>query len=88
VDRRKLSAVIGASKVKIASPEATKELTGFTVGSMPPVGHPDGTRIVIDRKVMTLSKAYGGYGIPNVLIEIDPEDIARLTGAKVADICE
>jgi len=88
VDRRKLSAVLGVSKVKIASPEATKNLTGFEVGVMPPVGHRDRIMTVIDRNVMSLQKVYGGDGIPKVLIEIAPSDIARLSNAKVADISE
>jgi Cys-tRNA(Pro) deacylase len=88
VDRRKLSAAIGVLKVRIASPEATKDLTGFEVGVMPPVGHKDKITTVIDRNVMILKKVYGGSGMPKVLIEIDPRDIARLTDARSADICE
>jgi len=88
VDRRKLSTVVGASKVKIASPETTKSLTGFEVGVMPPVGHKDKLTTVIDQNVMRLDKVYGGDGVPKVLIEIDPHDIAKLTNAKIADISE
>ena len=88
VDKRKLSKVLGVSKVKIASPEAVKSLTGFEVGVMPPVGHKDKIRTVIDQNVMSLSKVYGGDGIPRVLIEIDPRDIVKLTEAEIADICE
>jgi len=87
VDRRKLSAIAGA-KVRIATAEATKTSTGFDVGSMPPLGHRNRIATVIDRKVMSFSKVYGGAGTPNALIEIDPRDMARLTEAKVADICE
>ena len=88
VDRRKLSTVVGASKVKIASPETTKSLTGFEVGVMPPVGHKDRLTTVIDQNAMKLDKVYGGDGVPKVLIEIDPRDIAKLTNAKIADISE
>lgn len=88
VDRGKLSAVVGASKVRIATAEAAKTLTGYEVGSMPPLGHGKRIATVIDRKVMSFSKVYGGAGTPDALIEIGPRDIARLTDAKVADICE
>jgi prolyl-tRNA editing enzyme YbaK/EbsC (Cys-tRNA(Pro) deacylase) len=43
---------------------------------------------VIDQKVMSFSKVYGGSGTTEALMEIDPRDIARLTDAKVADISE
>ncbi len=88
VDRRKLCTAVEASKVRIAPAEATKNLTGFEVGTMPPLGHKNRIPTVIDRKVMSLSKVYGGAGTPEALIEINPRDIARLTDAKVADICE
>jgi len=88
VDKKKLSSVVGASKVKIATAEDAKALTGFEVGSMPPLGHRKRIPIVIDHKVMSFSKVYGGAGTSDALIEIDPHDIVRLAEAKVADISE
>lgn len=87
VDKTKLSAVVGA-KVRIANAEDAKALTGFEVGSMPPLGHSNRISTVIDRKVMNFTKIYGGAGTPDALIEIDPHDISRLADAKIADICE
>ncbi len=88
VDKKKLSATVGASKVKVASPEANKNFTGFEVGVMPPVGHREKITTVIDQNAMNWDKVYGGDGVPKVLIEINPRDIARLTDAKISDICE
>jgi len=87
VDRAKLSTIAG-TKVWIATAEDTKTLTGFEVGSMPPLGHKKRITTVIDSKVMSFSKVYGGAGKPDALIEIDPCDIAKLANAKIADICE
>ena len=87
-DRKKLASVVGASRVRIATPEATKELAGFEVGVMPPVAHKNRLMTVIDQKAMSFDKVYGGSGTTEALMEIDPHDIARLTDAKVADISE
>jgi Cys-tRNA(Pro) deacylase len=87
-DRKKLASVVGASKVRIGTPEATRELAGFEVGVMPPVAHKNKIVTVIDQKVMSFNKVYGGSGTAEALMEIDPHDIARLTDAKVADISE
>jgi len=87
-DREKLASVVGASKVRIGTPEVTKEFAGFEVGVMPPVAHKNRIMTVIDQKVMTFNKVYGGSGLAEALMEIDPRDIARLTDAKVADISE
>ena len=88
VDMKKLSSVVGFSKVRIATPEVTKTLAGFEVGIMPPLGHEKRLLTVIDHKVMSLSKVYGGSGAMEALLEIDPRDIMKLTGAKVAEISE
>ena len=87
-DRKKLASVVGASKVRIGTPEATRELAGFEVGVMPPVAHKNRIVTVIDQKVMSFNKVYGGSGTAEALMEIDPHDIARLIDARVADISE
>ena len=87
-DRKKLASVVGVSKVRIATPEVTKASAGFEVGVMPPVAHKIKIVTVIDQKVMSTDKVYGGSGAAEALMEIDPRDIARLTDAKVADISE
>ena len=88
VDAKRLSAVVGVPKIKIATPEITKMLTGFEVGVIPPLGHEKRLMTVIDRKVMDLGKVYGGSGAMEALIEINPKEIVRLTGAKAAEISE
>ncbi len=88
VDKRKLSAIVGASKIRIADPEATRNFTGFEVGVMPPIGHKRKILTVVDNNVMGQGSVYGGDGASNFLVEIAPHDIVRLTDAKIADICE
>jgi Cys-tRNA(Pro) deacylase len=88
VDRKKLASVAGASKVRIGTPEVTKEFTGFEVGVMPPVAHKNRILTVVDQNVMSFGKVYGGTGTAEALMEIDPREIARLADAKVADISE
>lgn len=87
VDRTKLSTLAGG-EIKIATAETVKTLTGFEVGSMPPLGHRSRIPTVIDEKVMSFGKVYGGAGTPDALIELNPQDIARLADAKTADIHE
>jgi Cys-tRNA(Pro) deacylase len=88
VDRKKLASVVGSSKVRISTPESTREFTGFEVGVMPPVAHKNRIMTVIDQKVTHFGKVYGGSGKAEALMEIDPRHIARLAEAKVAEISE
>jgi len=88
VSEEKLMEVSSALRVKIARPSAVKSLTGYDVGALPPVGHKRAVRTFIDPKVMTFDKVYGGGGAVNALLEIDPQDIKRLTNAETVDISE
>ncbi len=88
VNEEKLTKVSGAQKVRIARPRAVKSLTGYEAGALPPIGHRKPIRTVIDPKVTTFDKVYGGGGAINALLEIDTQDLKRLTNAEVVDISE
>jgi Cys-tRNA(Pro)/Cys-tRNA(Cys) deacylase len=88
VDEEKLTKVCGAQRVKIARPRAVKSLTGYEAGALPPFGHRKPIRTVIDSKVMAFERVYGGGGAINALLEINPQDVKRLTNAEVVDVSE
>lgn len=86
VDEKKLARACGAKKVRRANPVEVKEFTGYEVGAVPPVGHKTQIRTFIDEKVMGFEKVVGGGGKINMLLEIDPAEIRRLTKGEVVDI--
>jgi prolyl-tRNA editing enzyme YbaK/EbsC (Cys-tRNA(Pro) deacylase) len=64
------------------------EISGYEVGAMPPFGHRQPLNTVIDRRVLDFSDAYAGGGAENVLLHLNPQDILRVTGARVLDLLE
>jgi len=86
ISDKKLRKACGARKLKLARPQDVKNLTGYEVGALPPVGHKRPIRTFIDPKVMTFEKVYGGGGAVNALLEIDPWDIKKINKAEVVDI--
>jgi Cys-tRNA(Pro) deacylase len=86
VDVKKIVAIYGAKEIIFTPAKEVKKVTGYEVGALPPVGHKKIIRTFIDPKVMTLDKVYGGGGEVNTILEIAPEDIQRLTNARVEDI--
>ncbi|MEM3627350.1 MAG: aminoacyl-tRNA deacylase [Candidatus Bathyarchaeia archaeon] len=86
VDEKKLAKACGAKKVRRANPVEVKEFTGYEVGAVPPVGHKTQIRTFIDEKVMGFEKVVGGGGKINMLLEINPAEIRRLTKGEVVDI--
>ncbi len=76
------------SKVEIASPKTMVEMTGYVVGSIPPVAHKTKSTTLIDKDCMKLEVLYTGGGEPNAMLKIRPRDLQGLTGAEVLDISE
>ena len=88
VNRARLAAYCGLRKLTLADAAMVQRVTGYPVGGVAPVGHVEPLRVVIDERVMRLAVAFGGGGAEELLLEIAPADIQRLTGATIADIVD
>jgi Cys-tRNA(Pro) deacylase len=86
VDRKRLALALGATDVKMATPEVVLSVTGYAAGGTPPVGHITNVPVVVDARVMRWPVVYGGGGQVDALLEITPQEICRVTGARVVDI--
>jgi len=86
VDEQKLALACGAKSVRRANPVEVKEFTGYDVGAVPPIGHKKEIKTFVDGKVMALSRVIGGGGEINTLLEMNTEDVRRLTNAQVKHI--
>ncbi|MEM4021216.1 MAG: YbaK/EbsC family protein [Nitrososphaerota archaeon] len=71
-------------KTRLASAREVKEVTGYEVGELPPVGIP--VKTLIDPKVLERSYVLGGGGAINRLIKIDPHKIVEAQNAEVESI--
>ena len=90
VDRKKLAAYLGVGrkKVKFADPDQVLEITGFIVGSMPPFGHENKLRTLIDPAVIRMETVYGGGGDINAMMEIATDVLLEATQAEVTELSE
>ena len=72
VDTKALRRIFGASKrqVKIADPETVERVTGFAVGGVPPVGHPQPLTTLIDQSLSRFETVYAAAGSANSLFPI------------------
>ena len=90
VDRRKLAVHlgIGRKKVKFASPDNAFALTGYVVGSMPPFGHRQPLRTLVDTAVMQLDLVYGGGGDVNAMMRLSPRELLRVSDGEIVALSE
>ena len=90
VDRKKLAAYLDMNRkrVKFASARQALEITGYVVGSMPPFGHRQPLRTLVDRSTTELETVYGGGGDIDAMMRLSSAELLRATHAETADISE
>ena len=86
VDARKVMKEVGARKVKMADADTIKDLTGFSIGGVPPVALKRTFPTLIDRSFLDRDIVYAGAGSSNAMFRISSSELIRLTGGKVTDI--
>ena len=85
VDTDKLAAVVG-EPVVMGGPRFVREVTGFAIGGIPPVGHARPLDVVIDAHLLTLDALWAAGGHPNALFALTPAELERMTRGQVAEI--
>lgn len=86
VNEKVVSAYLGEA-IERASPEFVRESTGFAIGGVAPCGHSRSVRVFIDRDLLELGTLWAAAGTPNAVFQIEADNLIRLTGGRVVDIC-
>ena len=87
VDEKKIRALLG-EKIERASPDFVKEMTGFEVGGVPPLGHARPCVVFLDEELRRYPALWAAGGTPNAVFEIGFRQLAALSGAVVADVAK
>ena len=84
----KLSKIIGA-KIAKANAEECKNITGFSIGGVPPVAHLHSpSRIFIDKNLNRFDMIYAAAGHPYVVFGVSFESLCRITNAEIYSIID
>jgi prolyl-tRNA editing enzyme YbaK/EbsC (Cys-tRNA(Pro) deacylase) len=88
VDLARLAAVISEPDVRRASANEARDLTGFTIGGIPPIGHGRPVRVVMDPDLGRFQTVWAAAGTPTSVFPVPPATLRMLSNAHVAPICE
>jgi prolyl-tRNA editing enzyme YbaK/EbsC (Cys-tRNA(Pro) deacylase) len=88
VDLARLAAVAGEPDVRRANASEAKELTGFTIGGIPPIGHVRPVRVIMDPDLGRFPVVWAAAGTPTAVFPVPPATLRMLSNAHVAPICE
>lgn len=88
VDLGRLAAVTGARDVRRATAREANELTGFTIGGIPPVGHSRPMRVIMDPDLGRFQTVWAAAGTATAVFPVPPATLRSIANATVAPITE
>jgi prolyl-tRNA editing enzyme YbaK/EbsC (Cys-tRNA(Pro) deacylase) len=86
VDTAKVAALIGAQRVRRATPEFVFAATGQEVGGVAPVGHPVPVRTVVDADLAAFPVLWAGGGDHHTMFSASYDELVRVTGGESATV--
>jgi prolyl-tRNA editing enzyme YbaK/EbsC (Cys-tRNA(Pro) deacylase) len=86
VDTTKVARLVGASKVRRATPEFVREATGQPIGGVAPVGHPAPIRTLVDIWLDDHDVVWAAGGHPHTIFPTSYEELLRITGGTPAEV--
>lgn len=86
VDTTKVAALVGAASVDRADADFVRTHTGFAIGGVAPVGHPEPLRTLVDTALGQYDEVWAAAGHPHAVFPTTYDELLRLTGGTAADV--
>ena len=86
VNEKMIEQIIG-EKIKKADADFTREVTGFAIGGVPPIGHTQHMKIIIDQDLLQYEKVWAAAGTPHTVFSLRSAELVTITKGIVAKIC-
>ena len=84
----KIKKNLNIKDVSMASADEVKEVTGFTIGGVSPIGHLNKVNIYIDKSLERFAALYAAAGHPNCVFKIDFLNLQKITQGLIKEITE
>jgi len=84
----KLKKIFNVKDLSMADAQKVKEVTGFTIGGVSPVGSKNKLDTLIDHNLERFDNLYGAAGHPNAIFKINFNNLQKITSGKIMDITE
>lgn len=87
VSEARIAALVG-EPVTMGPPAFVREVTGYAIGGIPPLGHARAIDTLVDQHLFTLDGLWAAAGHPNSLFPLTPDELVRMTNGRVAEVAE
>ena len=84
----KIKKTLNIKDASMASANEVKDVTGFTIGGVSPIGHLHKINIYIDNSLERFDELYAAAGHPNCVFKINYNDLKKITKGLIEEITE
>ena len=85
VDEAKVGQILGTT-IHRADADFVKRTTGFSIGGVPPVGHPTQLTVVLDRTLQCFEEIWAAGGTPTSVFCLTPRQLVSITNGSYYDV--
>ena len=82
----KIKKTLNIKDASMASAHDVKNITGYTIGGVSPVGHLNKIEILIDHSLARFKNLYAAAGHPNCVFKTNFDDLKKITNGSIEDI--
>ena len=84
----KIKKILNIKDVFMASADEVKNVTGFTIGGVSPIGHLNNIIILIDNSLERFNYLFAAAGHPNCVFKISFKDLNKITKGSIKELIE
>ena len=84
----KIKKILSIKDASMASADDVKNVTGYTIGGVSPIGHLNKVCILIDKSLNRFNSLFAAAGHPNCVFEISFTDLLKITNGSSDEIIE
>jgi Cys-tRNA(Pro) deacylase len=88
VSLNKIKKILNIKDVSMATANEVKNITGYTIGGVSPVGHLNKVEIYIDNSLKRFNYLYAAAGHPNCIFKINFTNLLKITKGSIKEIIE
>ena len=84
----KIKKILNIKDAFMASSDDVKNVTGFTIGGVSPIGHLNKITILIDNSLERFNFLFAAAGHPNCVFKISFTDLKKITQGSIEELVE
>ena len=88
ISLNKIKKILNIKDVSMAEADEVKNITGYTIGGVSPIGHLNKIDIFMDNSLERFTTLFAAAGHPNCIFKINFKNLQKITNGSIKEIIE